>query len=201
MVIMNQSRHDSTKNIKKRPRVTFTAEEDELILYYAKIYGSKKWSLIAKYVNNRTAKQCRDRYMNHLRPGLSNIEWTQDEDDLLMNLFDKYGSKWSAINKFFDNRNQISLKNRMVFLLKNINKSHKNNDVDSLIQQKNEEKNKNTKIPLPDIKSDSKSNINDDSEIQKEQMYFNFDTMFESSDEFSSFSIFNGENDFDLTSF
>ena len=33
-------------------------------------YGEKKWSEIAKHLNGRVGKQCRERWHNHLRPNI-----------------------------------------------------------------------------------------------------------------------------------
>lgn len=57
--------------------------------------------------------------MNNLKPGLLKIEWTRDENNHLIELFSKYGPKWSLFCKYFNNRNQVSLKNRFLFLQKN----------------------------------------------------------------------------------
>ena len=108
----------SLKSQNKRRKVAFTKKEDQLINHFVNLLGTKKWPLIAKFVRGRTAKQCRDRYMNYLKPGLSNIEWTQKEDDLLLELYLKHGPKWSTICRYFKNRNQVSLKNRFIFLQK-----------------------------------------------------------------------------------
>lgn len=71
----------------KRQKKAFTAEEDQLINFIVKSLGNKHWDMIATFVKGRTAKLCRDRYMNYLKPGLTNIEWTQQEDNLLLELF------------------------------------------------------------------------------------------------------------------
>lgn len=138
----------------KRPRVSFTQKEDEIISFFVNIIGTNKWSIISKYVKNRTAKQCRDRYMNYLKPGLSNIEWTPDEDELLLELYSKYGPKWSTINKNFNNRNQVSLKNRFIFLQKQKNqvkeKVNNNNNQNYLERNKETESVKHM-YTLPDI--------------------------------------------------
>lgn len=128
---MDDAQQDLFTCINKRPKRAFTPVEDQQIIFFVNLLGTKKWPLISKYINGRTAKQCRDRYMNYLKPGLSNKEWTKNEDDLLLDLYRKFGSKWSIISNFFNNRNQISLKNRTIFLHKQINQqnilNYKNN--------------------------------------------------------------------------
>lgn len=200
----------------KRTKKAFTEKEDQLINFFVNLIGTKKWSSIAKYVNGRTAKQCRDRYMNYLKPGLTNIEWKQEEDDLLLDLYSRYGSKWSIINKYFNNRNQVSLKNRLIFLQRHIGYAEKinplsnnraQNELRSQTGTNNQNKCKRIKYLLPDIKVDSKCQCYDNQDthsnnliktmdLKNEDSYFNFENIFEISDDFSSFSVFNGENDF-----
>ncbi|KAK8842515.1 hypothetical protein M9Y10_026107 [Tritrichomonas musculus] len=103
----------------KRVRKHFTEKEDQTIKHFVQIIGSKKWSFIANFVPGRTAKQCRDRYMNNLKPELVKVEWSKRDDDLLIDLYSKHGPKWSLFCKYFNNRNQVSIKNRLIFLQKN----------------------------------------------------------------------------------
>lgn len=119
----------------KRSKKPFTKEEDQLINSFVKLIGTRKWAFIAKHVSGRTAKQCRDRYMNYLKPGLSKNEWTKKEDKSLLELHQKYGPKWSVISKYFNNRNQVSLKNRFLFL-QNINYDEKDSEENELISNK-----------------------------------------------------------------
>lgn len=56
----------------------FTQEEDSKICHFVKIYGTKRWSLIAKNLPNRTGKQIRDRYRNYLFPGFFNGQWSKE---------------------------------------------------------------------------------------------------------------------------
>ena len=68
------SNNQNKQALLKRPRVSFTQKEDQKISFFVNIIGTNKWSMIAKFVKNSTAKQCRDRYMNYLKPGLCNID-------------------------------------------------------------------------------------------------------------------------------
>ena len=72
----------------KRVRIPFSKEEDETIVRLTKTYG-KQWRLISNFVKGRTPKQCRDRYTNYLIPGFFNGEWSKDEDDLLIKLYEE----------------------------------------------------------------------------------------------------------------
>lgn len=92
-----QANLNSSKN-NKRPKKTFTPEEDQTINLVVRLFGNRNWEMISTFLKGRTAKQCRDRYMNYLRPEFENIEWTQIEDDLILELYSKHGSKWSLIS-------------------------------------------------------------------------------------------------------
>lgn len=208
-MIQTPKEKDRTKVI-KRTKVSFTAQEDQLINYFVNLIGTKKWTFIAKHVEGRTAKQCRDRYMNYLKPGLSNIEWTQDEDDFLFDLYSKYGPKWSTINKYFQNRNQTSLKNRFRFLqryyydtdqrnannykkkpeglLKNDSNENYNGSIDEIISLSNS----NIKDEQKMISVDSNQN---DIDVRNNGFITNFQMIIGSDEEFSSFSLMNSDDD------
>lgn len=47
----------------------------------------------------RTGKQIRERFINQLNPEIKIGEWTQEEDLLILELFKKFGSKWTEISK------------------------------------------------------------------------------------------------------
>lgn len=101
----------------RKDRKFFTSNEDELLKMIAWRYGAKNWILIASMIPGKTARQCRDRYMNYLAPGLCHSEWTKDEDDLLKKLYKEYGPKWSLISKQLPNRSPINVKNRWAHFL------------------------------------------------------------------------------------
>lgn len=166
----------------KRPKVPFTKKEDQLINYFVNLIGTKKWASIAKFINGRTAKQCRDRYVNYLKPGITNIEWTKKEDDLLIELYNKHGPKWSIINKCFKNRNQISLKNRHIFLLKHTNEINHDGNI---INNTNNKTKKNLFV-LPKISKDEEEN--DFFDISNNSIDFNADEFIFNSEDIDDFT-------------
>ena len=94
-------------------RRKFTEEEDKLLSKLVSEMGPRKWDQIAKNMpNNRTARQCRDRYSNYLIPGFFNGEWSKEEDELLYKKYQEYGPKWAVIKEFFTNRSPNAIKNR-----------------------------------------------------------------------------------------
>lgn len=93
-------------------RRRFTKEEDRRIkeLYIKK--GIKKWEELAQQMENRTAKQCRDRYFNYLDPNIKNLEWTPEEDEILREKVMEIGNKWCDISFYLPGRGANNIKNR-----------------------------------------------------------------------------------------
>ena len=92
--------------------------EEDLTLGVAlsKIYQKKKWSKIANHLLGRTDIQCRERWCNILDPSLEEVEWTNEEDLKLLNLYRKYGNKWSLIAKHYGNRTDNTCWRRWKYL-------------------------------------------------------------------------------------
>lgn len=58
----NHVNHSNYDKQFKRCKRTWTREEDLLLQKYATMYGGKRWAVIANFIPNRNAKQCRDRW-------------------------------------------------------------------------------------------------------------------------------------------
>lgn len=95
---------------KRKASHKFTPDEDNKILDLIAQYGND-WPKIAKNLPNRNAKQCRERYINYLNPSVNKNPWTEYEDQLLLEKFNEYGSKWTKIMNFFPGRSDIDIKN------------------------------------------------------------------------------------------
>jgi hypothetical protein len=54
----------------KERSVAWNAQEDALLLDLTTRLGAKDWCLIASAMETRTARQCRERYKNHVKPTL-----------------------------------------------------------------------------------------------------------------------------------
>lgn len=74
-------------------------EEDEKIMELVQKYGAKKWSFIASSLPGRKAKQCRERWHNHLHPDISKAEWTEQEDRIILEFHQSVGNKWAAMTE------------------------------------------------------------------------------------------------------
>jgi hypothetical protein len=61
--------------------------------------------------SGRTAKQCRGRYMHHLKPGLKRGPWTWEEEETLVGRHQQMGNSWSKIAKHLPGRTETDIKN------------------------------------------------------------------------------------------
>ena len=50
---------------------------------------------IALKLVNRTGKQCRERFLNHLSPDIKRSPWTAEEDNIIQMLHSMLGNRWS----------------------------------------------------------------------------------------------------------
>lgn len=72
-----------------------------------------KWRVIAHNMpGGRTGKQCRERYVNHLKAGRRKGGWTKEEDKHIMQLQAKLGNQWSKIASTLHGRTDNDVKNR-----------------------------------------------------------------------------------------
>jgi len=100
------------EKIYSRIRKPFQPHEDLMLKRAILMYPCGTWPMIASFIPNRTARQCRDRWMNYLRPDIDKNDWSLEEDILLDHMVHIYGFKWSRIHEFFPNRAYNDIKNR-----------------------------------------------------------------------------------------
>ena len=85
-----------------KSRAKFSKEEDDMLLSIFQKYP-RQWSLIASKMN-RTSRQVKDRYENYLDPNLNTDKWSLEEETLLDKKVKEFGTSWTKIAQFFDNR-------------------------------------------------------------------------------------------------
>ncbi|OHT16705.1 hypothetical protein TRFO_12959 [Tritrichomonas foetus] len=114
--------NDPSFNLKKGPRRVrkiFSPEEDSKLTEIMNKQKFVSWDKVAKEIATRTARQCRDRWLNYLSPAIRRDPWTRKEDILLVDKINEYGTHWSQISKFFTGRSDNHIKNRWYSYLKN----------------------------------------------------------------------------------
>lgn len=75
-------------------------QEDKLLEKVVKNQGCTKpdWRFVASQLyetlaTNRTGKQCRERWQNHLRPDIKKGKWTSEEEDQIQSMIEIFGPK------------------------------------------------------------------------------------------------------------
>ena len=76
----------------------WTKDEDNLLKLKVNEKGATHWAQIASFLPNRSGKQCRERWHNHLREGVTKAAWEFHEYWLLALCVRALGKKWSAIS-------------------------------------------------------------------------------------------------------
>ncbi|XP_044469637.1 myb-related protein 308-like [Mangifera indica] len=90
----------------------WTKEEDERLISYIKLHGEGCWRSLPKAAGLlRCGKSCRLRWINYLRPDLKRGNFTEEEDELIINLHSLLGNKWSLIAARLPGRTDNEIKN------------------------------------------------------------------------------------------
>lgn len=129
--------------VKKIDKKFWSPEEDRILLTELKISrvnNQPDWQMVAKALHPRTGKQCRERYINHLRSDLNKTVWTANEDVILSEAHTKFGNSWAKISKLLPGRSDHAIKNHFNFLYRRGKKSDGSevDDAENIIQAKAE---------------------------------------------------------------
>ena len=74
----------------------WSASEDAQLVELVGQYGGKHWARIASMLPGRTGKQCRERWCNNLDPSLKKGAWTPEEDETILAMHAKLGTRCAA---------------------------------------------------------------------------------------------------------
>ncbi|XWS65421.1 hypothetical protein CRYUN_Cryun05aG0111300 [Craigia yunnanensis] len=95
--------------LKKGP---WTSSEDAILIDYVKKHGEGNWNAVQKHSGLfRCGKSCRLRWANHLRPNLKKGAFTQEEEQLIIELHAKMGNKWARMAAHLPGRTDNEIKN------------------------------------------------------------------------------------------
>ena len=94
----------------------WTKEEDDALVDLVGKYGTNNWVIISENMENRTGKQCRERWLNKHNPGIKNTQWTEEEDRLIIEKQKILGNSWVKIAEFVKGRSSDAIKTRYSWL-------------------------------------------------------------------------------------
>jgi myb proto-oncogene protein len=114
-----QRRANGTPPVPGEVKGTWRPDEDEALRHAVARAGDRNWMAVSREVNmalnyagaGRTAKQCRGRYMHHLKPGLKRGPWTWEEEEVLVGSHARHGNSWSRIARTLPGRTETDIKN------------------------------------------------------------------------------------------
>lgn len=114
-------------DLRKQVKGPWSREEDQLLLELVQESNQlgirSTWTKIAESMPWRTGKQCRDRWMTYLSPNIKKLKespWTEQEDNIILEGWRKWGGCWSKISRMLEGRPPPHVKNRFYGNLKHM---------------------------------------------------------------------------------
>lgn len=94
-------------------RSRWSKREDERLTEAVGKHGVSNWAVVSREVFGRTDVQCRERWINNLRPELRHGPWTLSEDERLLKVVEERGlGNWSRVATELEGRTGARVKRR-----------------------------------------------------------------------------------------
>ncbi|XP_057858267.2 transcription repressor MYB4-like [Cryptomeria japonica] len=91
---------------------SWSEDEDDKLIAYIHAYGEDHWKSLPKAAGlRRRVKSCRRRWVNYLEPDLRRGNFSEEEDELIIELQLLWGNKWSRIAGRLPGRTDNEIKN------------------------------------------------------------------------------------------
>lgn len=99
---------------KRKIRNKFTIEEDQKLRDLVSKYGDRSWGIISSLMENRSQRQCRERWKHYLSCDINESKkpWTKEEDLILILKYNELGPKWTKIARELPGRSDLQVKQR-----------------------------------------------------------------------------------------
>jgi hypothetical protein len=110
----------------KGQRHRFTHRENIFIKETVEQLGTSSWERISSGLPGTTARQCRERW-RHFLSGHPEVDWTEDEDKIIVDKVQELGPKWARISSLLRHRTDNDVKARWRVLFKRIRQRHGRN--------------------------------------------------------------------------
>ena len=75
----------SAADIKRRRTSAWSIDDVKKLCEVIRSCGEGKWKMCSKRFPDKTPQQCRDRWNNKLKDGLTKGSWTDEEDHIIIN--------------------------------------------------------------------------------------------------------------------
>lgn len=97
--------------VKVERKGNWTEQEDKLLIEWVKVHGPNKWTECSRRIGGRCGKQCRERWMNTLDPGVKRGNWQETEQVIIFRQMKINWSSWAMISKKLPGRTENAIKN------------------------------------------------------------------------------------------